>query len=76
MITYAMVSLMIGLSVLKDWGDVGKHTFVRVTVSFIQTVVYPLIAIAMMTSLVAGPMFLAEWSEKLISYLGGVIGGA
>jgi hypothetical protein len=30
----------------------------------------------MMTSLVAGPMFLAEWSEKLISCLGGVIGGA
>jgi hypothetical protein len=75
MITYAMVSLMIGLSVLKDWGDVGKPTFVRVTVSFIQTVVYPLIAIAMMTSLVAGPMFLAECSEKFISYLGGVIGG-
>jgi Periplasmic binding protein len=76
MITYAMVSFMIGLSVLKDWGYVGERTAVRRLVSFIQTVVYPVIAIGLMTSLVAGPMFLAEMSEKLSNYIGGLIGWA
>ena len=76
LITYAMVSFMIGLSVLKDWGYVGERTAVRRLVSFIQTVVYPVIAIGLMTSLVAGPMFLAEMSEKLSNYIGRLIGWA
>ena len=76
MITYAMVSFMIGLSVLKDWSFVGQRPFVRRLVSFIQTIVYPVIAIGLMTSLVAGPVFLAEMSEKLTDYIGNLISWA
>ncbi len=76
MITYAMVSFMIGLSVLKDWSFVGQRPFVRRLVSFIQTIVYPVIAIGLMTSLVAGPVFLAEMSEKLADFIGNLISWA
>ncbi len=74
MITYALVSLMIGLSVLKDWGRVAKHTFVRRSVWLVQSVVYPAVAIGMMSYLISGPQFMAEWSQRMLAHIRMLVG--
>ena len=75
MITYALVSLMIGLSVLKDWRWIGRRPAVHGLVAFAQGVVYPLVAVGMMTYLVAGPQTVGETARRLIAAITDAVSG-
>jgi hypothetical protein len=71
MITYAAVSMMIGLSILKDNLKDTPSNGWRRTVTFVQRVVFPVVVLAVMTGMIAlgyvpGQLSLAEAVERLI----------
>jgi len=55
MITYAAVSMMIGLSILKDSKLIGRIPRLHHLVSFMQLIVFPIAAISMYGYIMFGP---------------------
>ncbi len=73
MITYALVSLMIGLAVFKDLKWVHGHAGLRKAVSFVQIFIFPAIAIGVIGYLLYdGPML--EVIDTLVTQVREVTG--
>ncbi len=69
MITYAGVSFMIGLSILKDSRLVARLRSVRAGVSFVQIVVFPIVAFGVIGFLIFGaPTTAVTLAERLSSF--------
>ncbi len=69
MITYAGVSFMIGLSILKDSRLVARLRGVRAGVSFVQIVVFPIVAFGVIGYLIFGaPTTAVLLAEQLSSF--------
>ncbi|MEZ5854219.1 MAG: ABC transporter substrate-binding protein [Hyphomicrobiaceae bacterium] len=73
MITYALVSLMIGLAVFKDLRWVHSHARLRKSVSFVQIFVFPAVAIGVIGYLLYdGPV--NEVIDALMSHVRTITG--
>jgi Periplasmic binding protein len=74
MITYAAVSTMIGLSILKDNIKNAPGSFLRIVVSFLQRIMFPLAVAAAMAGMIAfGHLPGAELVLKAFNSLAGII---
>lgn len=71
MITYAAVSMMIGLSILKDNLIAAESSALRTTVTFIQRVIFPIAVLVVMTGMlflgyVPGQVSLSETFQRVL----------